>query len=202
MRMVSREIDKAEKPLPCPSSAPQYAPNLIAALKQQKSSIKDAPADPERAVREQRCRSRAAHSVEITADGWRKGEPAQVELIYDASQRDSAGLGEPPARRCSKTTRSAPARLRLLARGMSPGVIRPLVVADRDQSTAQTRSGTLFAMLPYFFILGAFHRRHGAGDRHHGRRARAPVARAAAGESRCRAGASCSASSARRVCSR
>jgi len=35
-------------------------------------------------------------------------------------------------------------------------VIRPLVVADRDQSTAQTRSGTLFAMLPYFFILGAF----------------------------------------------
>ncbi len=31
-----------------------------------------------------------------------------------------------------------------------------MCVADRDQSTAQTRSGTLFAMLPYFFILGAF----------------------------------------------
>ena len=46
--------------------------------------------------------------------------------------------------------------MRLVARGISPDVIRPLVVADRDQSTAQTRSGTLFAMLPYFFILGAF----------------------------------------------
>jgi sodium transport system permease protein len=30
------------------------------------------------------------------------------------------------------------------------------VVAARDQSTAQARSGTLFGMLPYFFILGVF----------------------------------------------
>jgi sodium transport system permease protein len=46
--------------------------------------------------------------------------------------------------------------LRLLARGISPSVIRPLDIAERDQSTAHTRSGTLFAMLPYFFIRGAF----------------------------------------------
>ena len=35
-------------------------------------------------------------------------------------------------------------------------MIQPLVVAPRDQSTAQARSGILFGMLPYFFILGGF----------------------------------------------
>src|SRR5262249_43433290 len=46
--------------------------------------------------------------------------------------------------------------LRLLARGLSPTILKPLALADRDQSTAQSRSGTLFAMLPYFFIFGCF----------------------------------------------
>jgi len=89
------------------------------------------------------------------ADSWRKGESAQVELIYDASQRDAQGsVGRLRAALDGYAQRTG--AMRLLARGISPAVTRPVVVADRDQSTAQTRSGTLFAMLPYFFILGAF----------------------------------------------
>ena len=132
----------------------EHAPNLIAALKQQNIEIKDAPADPERAVREMDADLVLRIPAEF-ADSWRKGEPAQVELIYDASQRDAQGSVEAPARRARKLfaahRRAASARARLVARRD-----RPVVVADRDQSTAQTRSGTLFAMLPYFFILGAF----------------------------------------------
>src|SRR5690606_8798881 len=48
------------------------------------------------------------------------------------------------------------AALRLVARGISPSVVQPVVVAERDQSTPQSRSGMLFGMLPYFFILGVF----------------------------------------------
>ena len=44
----------------------------------------------------------------------------------------------------------------LFARRAEEYPTRPLVVASRDQSTAQARGGTMFAMLPYFFILGAF----------------------------------------------
>jgi sodium transport system permease protein len=46
--------------------------------------------------------------------------------------------------------------LRLLARGLSPTILRGVSVADRDQSSPQSRSGILFSMLPYFFIFGSF----------------------------------------------
>ncbi len=90
------------------------------------------------------------------ADDWNKGEPAQVEIIYDQSQRDAEQLGQPPAQACSNTTASAAARCawsRAVCRRRS---CEPLVIAERDQSTPQSRSGLMFAMLPYFFVLGAF----------------------------------------------
>jgi len=152
--IVTREIEKADKALPVPVIGAEHAPNLIAALKQQNMEIKEAPADPERAVRE-RDTDLVLRIPASYAEGWRSGEPAQVELIYDASQRDAQGSVN-RLRGALESYAQRTGGLRLLARGISPGVIRPLVVAERDQSTAQTRSGTLFAMLPYFFILGAF----------------------------------------------
>jgi len=151
---ISRELDKAERPLPVPVIGAENAPNLVAALKQQNIEIKDAPADPERAVRDMDADLVLRIPAEF-GDSWKKGEPAQVELIFDASRREaqtSVGRLRGALENYSQRTGA----MRLLARGLSPGVIRPYVVADRDQSTEQTRSGTLFAMLPYFFILGAF----------------------------------------------
>ncbi|MGH8041794.1 MAG: ABC transporter permease [Rudaea sp.] len=152
--LVTRELTKAEKPLSLPVAGAQYAPNLIAALKQNNVEIKPAPADPDRAVREQD----EDVVLRIDADyarAWDKGEPAQVELIYDASQQDAHG----PVERLRKLLNGYAQRtgaLRLLARGLSPSILKPLAIADRDQSTPQSRSGMLFAMLPYFFILGGF----------------------------------------------
>ena len=151
---ISRELDKAERTLPVPVIGAEHAPNLVAALRQQNIEIKDAPADPERAVRDMDADLVLRIPAEF-GDSWKKGEPAQVELIYDASRREaqtSVGRLGGALEKYSQRTGA----MRLLARGISPGVVRPYVVADRDQSTAQTRSGTLFAMLPYFFILGAF----------------------------------------------
>ncbi|MEO5622035.1 MAG: ABC transporter permease [Dokdonella sp.] len=151
---VTREIEKADKPLPVPVVGAAYAPNLIADLKQHGVQIKQAPADPERAVRQ----GDVDLVLRIRADyaaAWSKGESAQVELIYDQSQRDAQGavarlegMLEGYARRTGA--------MRLVARGISPSVTAPVVVAARDQSTAQARSGTMFSMLPYFFILGVF----------------------------------------------
>lgn len=152
--VVSRQLDKAEKPLPVPVVGADNAPNLIAALKQQNIVIEDAPADPERAVREMD-KDLVLRIPPTYRESWNKGESAQVELIYDESQRDAQG-SVARLRAVLDAYAQRTGALRLLARGISPGVIRPLEIAERDQSTAQTRSGTLFAMLPYFFILGAF----------------------------------------------
>lgn len=151
---VTRQLDKAELALDVPVAGAEHAPNLIAALKQQNFRIKDAPADPERAVREQD----ADLVLRIPADygaAWRKGESAQVELIFDASQRDAQGSVARVQRALEGYGQRAGA-MRLIARGLTPDLIRPLAVAARDQSTAQNRSSALFGMLPYFFILGGF----------------------------------------------
>ncbi len=151
---VTRGIDKAEKPLPVPVVGAANAPNLIAELKQRGVQIKDAPTNPEHAVRE----GDADVVLRIPADyaaAWDKGESAQVELIYDQSRQDAQAA----VSRLQNLLENYAARtgaLRLVARGISPMVTRPLVVAARDQSTAQARSGTMFGFLPYFFILGAF----------------------------------------------
>jgi sodium transport system permease protein len=152
--VVTRQFDKAERPLGLPVIGAQYAPNLIEALKQQQVEIKPGPADAERAVR--------AQDADVVlrippkyAEDWDKGQPAQVEIIYDEAQRDASGSVNRLRGMLERYSERSGA-LRLLARGLSPTVMHPLVVAERDQSTPQARSGIMFGMLPYFFILAAF----------------------------------------------
>src|SRR5215469_7115762 len=71
--MVSREFDKAEKPLPLPVVGAENAPNLIEALRQQRVEIKPAPDDAERAVREQDADVVLRIPAQF-AESWSKGE--------------------------------------------------------------------------------------------------------------------------------
>jgi len=151
--LVSREIEKAEAPLKLPVIGAEHAPNLIQALKQQRVEIQPGPADAERAVREQDA-DVVLRIPPQYAESWNKGEPAQVEVVFDESQRDAQSA----VRRVQAALDGYGQRtgaLRLLARGLSPSVMKPVVVAERDQSTPQSRSGQMFGILPYFFILGA-----------------------------------------------
>lgn len=152
--LVTRELDKAEKPLPLPVVGAAYAPNLVAALKQRDVEIQPAPADVERAVREQDT-DVVLRIPQDFAASWKKGEPAQVEIVYDESQRDANGAVSRLRGMLEQYGRQTSV-LRLVARGLSPAITHPLAIAERDQSTPQSRSGNLFAMLPYFFILGGF----------------------------------------------
>ena len=152
--IVSRELEKAEKPLPVPVIGAANAPNLVDALRQSGIIVKDPLPDPERAVRDQEA-DLVLRIPDTYAEAWSKGEPAQVELIFDESQRDAQGSVS-RLRRILDGYGQRTSTLRVVARGLSPTILRPLVVADRDQSTAQARGGMMFSMLPYFFILGAF----------------------------------------------
>ena len=152
--IVSRELEKAEKPLPVPVIGAANAPNLVDALRQSGIIVKDPLPDPERAVRDQEA-DLVLRIPDTYAEAWSKGEPAQVELIFDESQRDAQGSVS-RLRRILDGYGQRTSTLRVVARGLSPSILRPLVVADRDQSTAQARGGMMFSMLPYFFILGAF----------------------------------------------
>ena len=152
--IVSRELDKAEKPLPVPVIGAEQAPNLIEALRQNGVVIEAPIAEPERAVRDQEA-DLVLRIPDTYAEAWKRGESAQVELIYDESQRDAQG-SVARLRGILDAYAQRTSTMRVIARGLSPTILRPLVVGNRDQSTAQARGGLLFSMLPYFFILGAF----------------------------------------------
>lgn len=152
--VINQQMSKAEGPLKVPVIGAQYAPNLIAALKQQGLVPQPALADPDKAVRDRD----TDVVLRIPADfakAWTRGEPAQVEVIYDASQQNAS---TPRARLegMLQVYGREQGALRLLARGLSPSVASPLVVSKRDQSTPQSRAGMLLSILPYFFVLAIY----------------------------------------------
>lgn len=151
---VGQIMAKAEGPLKVPVIGAQYAPNLIAALQQQGLVPQPPIANPEQAVRE-RDTDVVLRIPASYPQAWNKGQPAEVEVIYDASQMN----GGTPRERLEGMLRNydhQQGALRLLARGISPSVVAPIVVAKRDQSTPQSRAGMLLGFLPYFFVLAVY----------------------------------------------
>jgi sodium transport system permease protein len=152
--VLTRELDKADQPIKVPVIGAQYAPNLIDALKQQGFLPQPPMANPEAAVRSQDV-DVVLRIPEDFDKSWRKGETAQVELIYDSSQRETGGSVDRVRRMLDGYIRRQGA-MRLVARGLSPAMMAPVSIDERDQSTPQSRAGQLFAMMPYFFVLTIF----------------------------------------------
>lgn len=152
--MISRQLNQAEAPLELPVIGASNAPNLVAALHQQGLDPQPPVADPIAAVR-----SRDAAAVLRIPAGfgkaWDEGDPAQVEIYYDSSRRDTAQAVSRLKGMIERYSRLNGA-LRLVARGLSSALARPVVVDERDQSTPQSRAGALFSILPYFFVLTVF----------------------------------------------
>jgi sodium transport system permease protein len=152
MRLViGRELEKAERPLPVVVIGAERAPELIAALRQMNLEQLPPVADPEQSVREQRIDLALRISAGFGA-AWRAGRPAQVELIYDSSRREAQSDAE-RLREMLESYSHRTGVLRLLARGLAPAVVAPLVIASRDAATPQARGALLFAMLPYMLVL-------------------------------------------------
>ncbi|WP_049621587.1 ABC transporter permease [Frateuria defendens] len=151
---VNRQLDKAERPLKVPVIGAEYAPNLIDVLKAGGIVPEPGPADPEAAVRRQDTELVLRLGADY-ARSWRKGEPVQVELIYDSSQREAGASVERVGKLVEAYARQQGA-MRLVARGLSPMLAVPVVVARRDQATPQSRAVLLFNMLPYLFVLTIF----------------------------------------------
>jgi sodium transport system permease protein len=151
---LSRELDKAEKTLTVPVIGKEYAPNLFESLRAGGVLAGPAVADPEQAVRKQE----ADAVIRIAPDyptAWRKGEPVQVEVIYDSSQRDANTTVERINGLIESYARQQGA-MRLVSRGLSPSTAWPVTVARRDQATAQARGVLIFGLLPYFFVITMF----------------------------------------------
>ena len=151
---IERSMSDAEQSLDVPVIGAELAPNLMAYLSSANLNVVDAPADREAAIEAIKI---GTHNVVVIvpegiAESLLDGVPARIELVSD--QANSGG--DRDARRVRNALRSYNqqlAGLRLVARGISPTVMQPLIVDDIDVSTPSGRSGMLLGMMSYFFIF-------------------------------------------------
>jgi sodium transport system permease protein len=151
---IGRQLEQADKPLPVVVIGAEHAPELVTALRQQGMQPLPPLADIETAVREQRV-ALALRITDSFAEDWRAGRPAQVDIIYDSSQREGGGQVQ-RLRAMLQNYSWRTGAMRLIARGLAPSSSNGLLIATRDQATPQARGALLFAMLPYFLILSSF----------------------------------------------
>jgi sodium transport system permease protein len=151
---IGHDLEQADRPLPVVIIGAEHAPNLVAALEQQGLQALPALGDVESAVREQRV-SLALRIDDRFAEDWRAGRPAQVDIVYDSSQRAGGSRFERLRGMLENYSRRTGA-MRLIARGLEPSAGSALLIGTRDQSTPQARGALLFALLPYFLILTSF----------------------------------------------
>jgi sodium transport system permease protein len=152
---AKRQTTQMEKTLELAIIGAEHAPNLIAFLEGQNIRAKAPPADPERAIREQDEEVILRIPAEF-GEQWRASRPAVVELLHDASRQDSQIPVQRVAGVIEQYSRQLGA-LRLLARGVDPGIGTAVRVSRQDLSTPEARRGMVLGMMmPYLLILMAF----------------------------------------------
>ena len=82
--------------------------------------------------------------------------PARLELIYDSSRPLQSGATIARIRGLLEAYDAQVGTLRLIARGIHPAVVQPLLVGSRDVATPESRFDLAQQLLPYLLLLLAF----------------------------------------------
>ena len=144
----------SDRPLEAPVAGRERAPNLVAWLEERGVVIVEPPADPEAAVRDGDMDFVLVIDEEY-GQQFRSVRPAVVRIVHDSSR--TASLSD------IRRTRgllleygSQVAALRLIARGVHPGVVQAVRVDDLDLATPAQSAARVLAGLPMFLIVAAF----------------------------------------------
>ena len=150
-----RAETQLEKTLQVPVVGIERAPNLVRFLASYGIDAKPAPADIEARVRAQQEDLALAVDADFAKD-WHAGKPAKIDIITDTTRRN----GDVKVARVSKVLESygnGVGAMRLLIRGINPGVATPLHVGTRDMATPEAKNSQFMAiLLPMILTIFAF----------------------------------------------
>jgi len=150
-----RSETQLEKTLSVPVMGMERAPNLVKFLASYGIEARPAPADIEARVRAQQ-EDLALDIDEHFADDWHAGKPAKVDVITDTTRRNA----DVAVARVSKVLESygnGVGAMRLLIRGINPGIAAPLHVGTRDMATPEAKNSQFMSiLLPMILTIFAF----------------------------------------------
>ena len=150
----NRAKSQVEKTLTIMMVGAEHAPNLVAWLAGQGIAQKPVAGDPDAAIRDQDENVYLRIEPDFGAH-WRAGKPALVEIVHDSTRQD-ASIPVKRVENALENYRSQAGALRLLARGINPGIAAPLAVSHKDLATPEARKSIALMMLPYLLLLSAF----------------------------------------------
>lgn len=150
-----RAETQLEKTLSVPVVGMERAPNLMKFLASYGIEARQAPADIEARVRAQQ-EDLALAIDEKFADNWRDGKPAQIDIITDTTRRN-ADVAVARVNKVLQGYGQSVGAMRLLVRGINPGIAAPLHVGTRDMATPEAKNSQFMsALLPMILTLFAF----------------------------------------------
>jgi len=134
----------------------EHAPGLKNFLERQSYTVKPAPADYETRLR----RSKLSDAVLVVPERFEAlllaGEQPVVEVVSDSGNRQSQSSANRAVQLLNAYGRER-GQVSLLMRGVSPELLQPLQVEERDLASTQTRAAQLTGMLPFFVIMAVLY---------------------------------------------
>ena len=151
---IERSLDDIDRTMTLPVIGQQHAPHLMDYLRSHNIDVVEGPVNRDAAV--QSVTAGKQEVIVVVSDGFAEqladSMPAKVELISDQANTQA----ERDARRVRAALHGYSqelAMMRLVARGVSPLMMRPVHVDEVDVSTPSGRSAMLLGMMSYFFIF-------------------------------------------------
>jgi sodium transport system permease protein len=154
--MFDMMADKRREPgrVEVPVVGAEYAPALMDWLQQRGIHAVDGPADPYLAVREREV-DYALVIPEDYAEKFASGRTVELELFVDSSHDE----GDPEKRKIHEAVEGYEktiASLRLIARGVSPQIVRPIKLNKVEIASAQKLSARILLFIPMYVLMAAF----------------------------------------------
>ena len=154
--VVSQNLSSAEQPLDLPFVGAEAAPNLVALLNAR--SIRPLPDHGIASLDEAAAAvSARTHDLVVVfddrfAEEFATDHGARVTLVFDRSN-SRVGARVQRVRAVLESYSQQIGALRLVARGVSPALLRPMIVDEYDVSTPAGRSVLMLGILTYFLLF-------------------------------------------------
>lgn len=151
---IERSLSDVDKPMDLPVIGAERAPNLMRFLDSRNIVVVDGPEDRDAAIAAVKAGDTDVVVVVPEAFGEQlsEGTPALVEVISDQADQQ-AERDARRARRALYAYNQEIVAMRLVGRGVSPGMLQAVSVDEVDVSTPSGRSGILLGMMSYFFLF-------------------------------------------------
>jgi len=153
--VTSMQKDKIESQLEMAIQGVENAKSFISFVKTKGVKITEFEGDPVKAI-ENKDEDAVIVIPKDFSEKFASGVPAKIEIYYDVTAKGTTNVTQQRIKALISEYSNTIGMTRLQLRGISPLLLKAVVVEKHDVSTAQSKGAMLLTFLPYALILGLF----------------------------------------------